>query len=202
MSIPRKEKFHSSSTDLCDHLRIWHNPARDNGYVPRNSSDQGRVEDSLCGQQSNSIGRCEGGRRQICYELVTPRSRRIRHWQEWFQRSLRMSFNPLMTTYCVGYIDMFTQADLNSDGRADYLWVDPDDGAVIAYLNTGHGNEISWKAVNDGKPMAYGVGKGAGVHFANMGGQKQVDYLLVDHDNVSPISIFSFILSIYLKSSY
>ncbi|KAL8797126.1 MAG: hypothetical protein Q9195_000593 [Heterodermia aff. obscurata] len=74
-------------------------------------------------------------------------------------------------------------ADLNSDGRADYLWVNQDDGAVIAYLNTGQGNEISWKAVNDGKPMAYGVGKGAGVHFANMGGLKEVDYLLVDRDN-------------------
>ena len=74
-------------------------------------------------------------------------------------------------------------ADLNSDGRADYLWVDDEDGAVIAYLNTGQGNKISWEPVNDGKPMAYGVGKGAGVRFANMGGQKQVDYLLVDHDN-------------------
>lgn len=97
-----------------------------------------------------------------------------------------------MATCCVEFIDIFTQADLNSDGRADYLWVNQDDGAVIAYLNTGQGNEISWKAVNDGKPMAYGVGKGAGVHFGNMGGQKQVDYLLVDHDNVSPVLTFLF----------
>ena len=97
-----------------------------------------------------------------------------------------------MIAICVEIIDMFTQADLNSDGRADYLWVNQDDGAVIAYLNTGQGNEISWKAVNDGKPMAYGVGKGAGVHFANMGGQKQVDYLLVDHDNVSLVLTFFF----------
>ena len=103
-----------------------------------------------------------------------------------------------MTKYCVELIDMFTQADLNSDGRADYLWVDPDTGAVIAYLNTGQGNEISWKAVNDGKPMAYGAGKGASVHFANMGGQKQVDYLVVDHDNVSLSSLSSSVLSIRL----
>ena len=96
--------------------------------------------------------------------------------------------------------DIFAQADLNSDGRVDYLWVDQDDGAVIAYLNTGQGNEISWKAVNDGKPMAYGVGKGAGVHFANMGGQKQVDYLLVDHDNVCPVLYF-FLRSLYLPKS-
>ena len=71
-------------------------------------------------------------------------------------------------------------ADINSDGRADYLWVDEDKGSVIAYLNTGKGDDISWAPVNDGKPMAYGVGKATSVHFANIGGEKQVDYLYVD----------------------
>ena len=55
-----------------------------------------------------------------------------------------------------------------------------DTGAAIAYLNTGKGNDISWAPLNDGKPIALGVGKGKGVHFATMGGEKQVDYLYVD----------------------
>ena len=50
-------------------------------------------------------------------------------------------------------------ADLDGDGRADYLWVNPKSGAVIAYLNKP--NTII--PVNGGKEIASGGGPGAGV---------------------------------------
>jgi lysophospholipase L1-like esterase len=56
-------------------------------------------------------------------------------------------------------------ADINGDGLADYLWVDPTSGAVIAYLNGGiksDGTSV-WKSIGS---IAAGVGEGAGVYFA------------------------------------
>ena len=51
---------------------------------------------------------------------------------------------------------------------------------MILYLNTGSGNKMSWAPVNDGKPIASGVGPGAGVRFADISGDGRADYLFVE----------------------
>ena len=71
--------------------------------------------------------------------------------------------------------------DINGDARADYLWVDPSNGAVTAYLSSGgpgnrpENSQIYWIA--DGV-IATGVGTdGSGVRFADLNGDGRVDYL-------------------------
>ncbi len=74
--------------------------------------------------------------------------------------------------------------DINGDARDDYLWVDPSNGAVTAYLNFGGpGNrpenaQIHYSA--DGV-VATGVGTdGSGVRFADLNGDGRVEYLNVN----------------------
>ncbi|PVH89306.1 carbohydrate esterase family 3 protein [Cadophora sp. DSE1049] len=82
-----------------------------------------------------------------------------------------------------GLRDEIRFADLNGDGRADYLWVKPD-GAIEAYLNGGHiaGSatpaNIQWLPQGT---IAAGIGKnGAGVRLANIAGVGRADYVWVD----------------------
>ena len=79
------------------------------------------------------------------------------------------------------FANSIRKADLDGDGRSDYLWLNHTNGAVILYLNTGTGNKMSWAPVNGGKPIASGVGPGAGVRFADISGSGKADYLYV-HD--------------------
>ena len=72
-------------------------------------------------------------------------------------------------------------ADLNGDKRADYLSVNRTSGSVIAYLNTGTGDTITWDAVNDGKTIAAGVGPRDCVRFADIDQDGKDDYVLVDN---------------------
>ena len=74
-------------------------------------------------------------------------------------------------------------ADLNGDGRADYLWVKPD-GSVIAYLNGGQiaGSatpaNINWLPQGQ---IASGIAEnGAGTRFANLAGVGRSDYIWVN----------------------
>lgn len=67
-------------------------------------------------------------------------------------------------------------------GRADYLWVNRNTGAIIAYLNTGRGIAHSWAPVNKGKHMAVGGGTGNGVFFADLNGDRRADYIYVHKD--------------------
>ena len=74
--------------------------------------------------------------------------------------------------------------DINGDARADYLWVDPSNGAVTAYLSSGgpgnrpDNSQIHWIA--DGI-IATGVGTdGSGVRFADLNGDGRVEYLNLD----------------------
>ncbi|CAG8981912.1 hypothetical protein HYALB_00009167 [Hymenoscyphus albidus] len=76
-------------------------------------------------------------------------------------------------------------ADLNGDGRAEYLHVD-NAGAVTAFLNLGSPNggsdaaKVSW--LPQGK-IATGVGATrGGVHFADIDGDGRADYLWVHDD--------------------
>ncbi|KAL8688084.1 MAG: hypothetical protein Q9218_005918 [Villophora microphyllina] len=72
--------------------------------------------------------------------------------------------------------------DLDGDGRADYVWVDPESGAVTAYLNTkGANNGITWIPLNGAKPIASGGGPGAGVILTDLDNDGKADYLFV-HD--------------------
>lgn len=62
-------------------------------------------------------------------------------------------------------------------GRADYLWVNPKNGAIVAYLNTGHGIAQSWTLVNHGKHIAAGPGDtGDRVLFADLNGDGTDDH--------------------------
>lgn len=56
-----------------------------------------------------------------------------------------------------------------STGRADYLWLDPDTGAITAYMNRGLKN---WQFANNGNPIALGVGPAANVLLADMVGYR------------------------------
>ncbi|WP_190111152.1 FG-GAP-like repeat-containing protein [Streptomyces cinnamoneus] len=74
-------------------------------------------------------------------------------------------------------------ADLDGDGKADYLVVD-DDGSVRAWINKGGDGHGGW----DGRgTLAAGAGAGASgdrVRFADLNGDGRADYLAVD-DNGS-----------------
>ena len=84
------------------------------------------------------------------------------------------------------HIFLFSKWNANiasvSLGRADYLWVNPKTGAVIAYLNTGHGNAQRWAPVNNGKHIAAGGGSGGRVFFADINGDRRADYIYVHKD--------------------
>jgi len=76
-------------------------------------------------------------------------------------------------------------ADINGDGRADYLWVHPS-GAVTLYLNGGQlpGSatpaNINW--LNQGQ-IADGIGyPGSAIQFADLNGDGRAEYLAVGAD--------------------
>ncbi|WP_239148505.1 FG-GAP-like repeat-containing protein [Streptomyces anulatus] len=68
-------------------------------------------------------------------------------------------------------------ADLNADGYADYLVVDPN-GAVRAWLNKGGSGVSGWTAAGQ---VATGVNLAGGqVRFADLNADRFADYLVVD----------------------
>jgi hypothetical protein len=79
--------------------------------------------------------------------------------------------------------DQIRFADLDGDGKADYLWVH-DDGSVEAWINGGGPNDgadaakVTW--LPQGK-IADGIGKdGTNVVFADVDGDGRADYLWLD----------------------
>ncbi|KAJ7484861.1 hypothetical protein B0H11DRAFT_1722751 [Mycena galericulata] len=76
-------------------------------------------------------------------------------------------------------------ADLNGDGRAEYLWVH-DDGSVDAWLNLGgpdDGPDAAKVAWSPSGTVATGIGEpGAGVRFADLNGDGRAEYLWLDED--------------------
>jgi GDSL-like lipase/acylhydrolase family protein/VCBS repeat protein len=68
--------------------------------------------------------------------------------------------------------------DMNGDGKADYLWVDPISGETRCWINNlpnpwspaGSNNDI----------IASGAGQGRSVFFADMNGDRMEDYLVVN----------------------
>ena len=65
-------------------------------------------------------------------------------------------------------------ADLDGDGKEDYVWVHPDTGASSLYRNTG--NFDKWHAVGQ---VSSGIGEGAGVRFADINGDGRADFLWI-----------------------
>ncbi|KAL8735840.1 MAG: hypothetical protein Q9181_002669 [Wetmoreana brouardii] len=76
-------------------------------------------------------------------------------------------------------------ADLDGDGRADYLFVNKTTGSIIAYLNTGKGDEITWKPVNNGKEIASGVAPRELVRFADIDLDGKDDYVVMGKNSGS-----------------
>lgn len=73
-------------------------------------------------------------------------------------------------------------ADINGDGFADYLAVDPTKGAVVAFLYNGivdSGNTSDWRFIGE---IAIGAAPGDIVQFADIDGDNAADYLVV-HPN-------------------
>lgn len=85
--------------------------------------------------------------------------------------------------YGVGALGANVQlADINNDGWADYLVVDPATGAVKAYLNQG-GDSSSWTWKNLDQ-IAHGLGTGVvRIAFADLNGDGRADYLLIANSN-------------------
>ncbi|EHK97168.1 hypothetical protein M7I_7089 [Glarea lozoyensis 74030] len=76
-------------------------------------------------------------------------------------------------------------ADINGDGRAEYLWVH-EDGSVDCWLNLGgpdngpNAGKVGWLPQGT---IATGIGKdGAGVRFADINGDGRAEYLYVYED--------------------
>lgn len=74
-------------------------------------------------------------------------------------------------------------ADLNGDGRAEYLWIHPN-GSVTAWLNLGgpddglNAAKVGWLPQG---LIANGIGaSGSSIHFADMNGDGRAEYLSVD----------------------
>ncbi|MBW4700450.1 MULTISPECIES: FG-GAP-like repeat-containing protein [unclassified Micromonospora] len=66
-------------------------------------------------------------------------------------------------------------ADLNGDGRDDYLVVG-DQGQVKAWLNAGTGNAVAWSSIGQ---VAAGSGPRDQIRFADVNGDNRDDYLVV-----------------------
>jgi hypothetical protein len=67
-------------------------------------------------------------------------------------------------------------ADLDGDGRDDYVWIHPVTGAATLYLNGGYSADGGVDWIFKGK-VATGLGDGPGVTFADINGDGRDDYL-------------------------
>ncbi|KAL9600416.1 MAG: hypothetical protein Q9219_003169 [cf. Caloplaca sp. 3 TL-2023] len=76
-------------------------------------------------------------------------------------------------------------ADLNGDGRADYLHVNRTTGAVLLYLNTGSGDEVKFEEANGGKEIATGLGPRELIRFADIDLDGKDDYIVIGNDTGS-----------------
>ena len=81
-------------------------------------------------------------------------------------------------------------ADIDGDGKADYLSVDPVTGAVIYYRNGGPNSAANggWIWVDEGQ-IASGLGAGAGVRFADIDGDGRADYIWLSESGAATVYI-------------
>lgn len=71
-------------------------------------------------------------------------------------------------------------ADINGDGRADFLGVNPANGAVSAYLNGGPNPAGGWIWYPLGQIASGESNSSSYVRFADINGDHRADYLVVD----------------------
>jgi hypothetical protein len=75
-------------------------------------------------------------------------------------------------------------ADIDGDGKADYLWVNETTGATTMWRNGGVGSDGNWIWTPQGE-IATGVGTvGSVVRFADLGGTGRADYLIIDPNSL------------------
>jgi lysophospholipase L1-like esterase len=85
-------------------------------------------------------------------------------------------------------------ADINGDGRVEYLVVDDETGAVTSWANEGspQGNngpdagKVVWASQGT---IATGVGVGKGVRFADINGDGRSDYIWLDENGAATVLI-------------
>ncbi len=74
--------------------------------------------------------------------------------------------------------DTVRYSDMDGDGKADYLIVDPTTGGIWGYLNDGAAaGPTGWSAAHE---FAGGAAPGATVRVADINGDRKLDYLVVD----------------------
>ncbi|KAK4896112.1 hypothetical protein LTR27_005969 [Elasticomyces elasticus] len=78
-------------------------------------------------------------------------------------------------------------ADINGDGKADYLAVDDETGAVTMYTNGGPKDD-GWLWISEGV-VASGLGEGAGVRFAGINGDCRADYIWLSKGGAATVYI-------------
>ncbi|QIW95188.1 hypothetical protein AMS68_000706 [Peltaster fructicola] len=71
-------------------------------------------------------------------------------------------------------------ADLDGDGKVDYLVVDNIIGSVEEWRNGGQNSDGAWDWEPKGEIAAGTSRKGTGVQFAKLSGDKKADYVIVD----------------------
>ncbi|PVH89046.1 integrin alpha N-terminal domain-containing protein [Cadophora sp. DSE1049] len=74
--------------------------------------------------------------------------------------------------------DEIRLADIDGDGKADYLWVNPVSGATKMWRNGGEGANGKWNWEEKGT-IASGVGNNKVIIFAKLGGHGRADYLSI-----------------------
>jgi lysophospholipase L1-like esterase len=76
-------------------------------------------------------------------------------------------------------------ADIDGDGRADYIWLS-DSGAATVYINKVGEEDSNFVALNGGQPIGSGVGGArADIRFADINGDGRADYVWVNAANGS-----------------
>lgn len=73
-------------------------------------------------------------------------------------------------------------ADINGDGRADYIVVDPVSGTGYAWLNGGPSPSGNWIWYPVKNPVTFPTGAHGYFYFADINGDRKADFLIVQND--------------------
>lgn len=71
-------------------------------------------------------------------------------------------------------------ADIDGDGKSDYVWLVPTNGALVAWRNVNGAG--AYEPINNAGIIAEGTGTAYGVHLVDLNGDKKVDYVVLRDD--------------------